>query len=237
MFSLYKKEINYYLNNPLGYIILVIFGIAVNYMFLKDIFVVGSASMRPFFNLIPWLLMFVIPAITMRALSEEKKNNTIETLLTLPISETQIVLAKYFAILTYISLGLLLTIGLPVSLYILTSSFATPIYLPEVFIGYIGVLALSSLFISISLLFSSLTKNQDVALITSFFTLFMLLVLATEYMSFLPRVVQNSLAYFSPLTHLHNFVKGLLDLRSIIYFKSLSILFLFLTVIDLEKRA
>lgn len=237
MFPLYKKEVRYYLNNPIGYIILVLFAIFANFMFLKDIFLVGSASMKPFFEIIPWLLLIFIPAITMRSIAEEKKNNTLEMLLTLPISEIQIVLAKFFALITLVAIGLALTLGLPISLYILTSSFVTPIYLPEVLIGYLGVLSLSALFISISMFFSSQTRNQVVAFLLSVLVLFLLLMLGSEFISFLPKVLQNSLAYFSPMTHLQNFTKGLLDLRSIVYFKSFSILFLFLTVIDLEKRA
>lgn len=236
MFPLYKKELRYYLNNPIGYIILVLFAVFANFLFLKDIFLVNSASMRPFFSLIPWLLMIFVPAISMRALAEEKKSNTIEGLLTLPISEIQIVLAKFFSLVTLVAIGLTLTFGLPVSLYIMTRSFMTPIYLPEVFIGYIGILLLASLFISISLFFSSQTKNQVVAFLYSTLFLFVLLVLATDFIGFLPKVAQDAISYFSPLMQLQNFIKGLIDIRSLVYFVSFSMLFLFLTVIDLEKR-
>src|SRR4030042_2761353 len=130
---LYKKEINYYLNNPLGYIVVILFAVFANFLFVKDLFLVGSASMRSFFAILPWLLMIFIPALTMRILAEEKRTNTIEVLLTLPISETQIILAKFFALTTIVSLAFVLTIGLPVSL-----GFLTKMYLPEIFIGYLG---------------------------------------------------------------------------------------------------
>lgn len=237
MFTLYKKELNYYLNNPIGYIVIVLFAVFANFLYLKDIFIVGSASMRPFFNLVPWVFLIFIPAITMRAISEEKRNNTIETLLTLPISEIQIVVAKFFALLTLVAIGLSLTLGLPLSLYVLTKTYVTAIYLPEVFMGYLGVLMLGSLFISISLFFSSLTKNQVVAFLSSACILFILLVFGTEFLGFLPKTFQDALTYFSPTTHLQNFTKGVFDVRSFVYFKSLSILFIFLTIIDLEKRA
>jgi len=132
MKTLYKKELNYYLNNPIGYIILVLFGVFANFLFVKDIFVVGSASMKPFFSFLPWLLLVFIPALTMRIFAEEKRTNTIEVLLTLPVSETQIVLAKFFTLVTVTGLGLILTFGLPLTLSILTK-----VYYPEILIGYL----------------------------------------------------------------------------------------------------
>src|SRR3989339_11100 len=124
MLTLYKKELNYYLNNPIGYIITILFALFANFIFIKDIFIISSASLKPFFSILPWLLLIYIPALTMRALSEEKKTNTLELLLTLPISESQIVLSKFFALLTLTILGFFLTFFLPISL-----SFLTKIYL------------------------------------------------------------------------------------------------------------
>ncbi len=236
MFTLYKKEISYYLNNPIGYIIIVLFAIFANFMFVKDLFLSGSGSMRPFFGLMPWLLMIFIPAISMRSISEEKRNNTIETLLTLPISEIQIVLAKFLALLTLKIIGLTLTFGLPITLYILTNTQFGRLYIPEVLVGYLGVIFLAASFISISMFFSSQTKNQVIALIMSVIALFLLLVLSTDFLSFLPRLVQDAFVSISPLTHLQNFMKGLIDFRSLFYFVSFTGIFLFLTVIDLEKR-
>ncbi|MBI4008774.1 ABC transporter permease subunit [Candidatus Roizmanbacteria bacterium] len=232
MRALYKKELNYYLNNPIGYIVIVLFAVFANFLFVKDIFVVGSASMRPFFGFLPWLFLIFVPALTMRALSEEKRTNTIEVLLTLPISETQVILSKFFALLTLISIGLVLTVGLPISL-----SFLAKLYAPEIITGYLGNLFLAGMYISLSLFFSSLTKNQVVSFLVSALVLFILLVLGTDFTaSILPRSIQDSLAYFSPISHQQNFVKGVFDLRSIFYFVSFTIMFLFLTVVDLEKR-
>jgi len=232
MKTLFKKELNYYLNNPIGYIIVILFAIFANFLFIKDIFVLGTASMRGFFGILPWLFLVFIPAICMRILAEEKRVNTIEILLTLPITETQIVLAKFFALLTLAALGLGLTLGLPISL-----SFLTRIYLPEVLIGYLGALFLAASFIAICLFFSNQTKNQVVAFLISIIVLFIFLVLSTDYFStVLPKFIQDFLIYFSPIFHLQNFVKGLIDWRSVFYFVSLTLLFLFLTIVDLEKR-
>lgn len=233
MLNLYKKELNYYLNNPIGYIVLILFAVFANFLFVKDIFVVGSASMRPFFNFLPWLFLVFIPALTMRSISEEKRVNTIEVLLTLPVSEAQIVLAKFLALLTITCLGLFLTVGLPLSLAALTK-----IYLPEIFAGYIGSILLAGLYISISMFFSSLTKNQVVAFLLSAVVIFLLLVVGTDFTAgILPGIIHDNLVYFSPFNHLNNFIKGVIDLRSLFYFLSFTVMFLFLTIIDLEKRS
>lgn len=232
MKALYWKELGSYLNNPLGYIVVILFAVFANFLFTRDIFAVGSASMRPFFDFLPWLMMIFIPALTMRSLSEEKRANTIETLLTLPISETQIVLAKFLALLTMVVIALALTLTLPVSL-----SFLSTMYLPEVIMGYIGAVALGALFVSISMLFSSLTKNQVVAFLTSVLALFFVIILSGDMLAtIVPRAILDVLTVFSPTTHFYTFVKGLLDLRAVVYMISFTALFLGLTVIDLEKR-
>ena len=232
MLNLYKKEINYYLNNPVGDISIILFALFANFLFVKDIFVVESASMRPFFAFLPWLFMILIPALSMRILSEEKRMNTIEILLTLPISETQIVIAKFLALLTLTIIGLLLTIGLPISL-----SFITKIYYPEIIVAYGGVIALASALISLSMFFSVRTKNQVVAFLSSVIVIFLLMVMATDFLAtVLPRFIEDYFSYLTPLYHYQNFIKGVIDIRSLFYFLSFCITFLFLTIIDLERR-
>lgn len=232
MKALYIKEIRYYLTNPIGYIIIGLFAVVANFFFVKDIFVVGSASMRPFFELIPWLFLIFIPALTMRSIAEERRSNTIETLLSLPISEAQIVVAKFLALLSLVAIGLVLTFGLPIGLVMMAG-----MYIPEILVGYLGLLFAASLYIAISLFFSSMTENQVVAFLASVCTLFLFLVMATDIVaSILPRTVIDSLLFFSPINQLRSFFKGLIDLRSIVYFTSFSVIFLMLTVINLEKR-
>ncbi len=233
MITLYKKELSYYLNNPIGYIILVLFGAFANFFYIKDIFVVGSASMQPFFQFLPWLFLIFISALSMRILAEEKRINTIETLLTLPISETEIVGAKFLALMTLVAVGLGLTISLPISL-----SFLTKLYLPEIVVSYLGALLLGSLFVAIAMFFSSITKNQVVAFLVSVIVIFFLNVIGTDFIgAVLPKFLQDLLSYFSPVYHLQNFTKGVVDMRSLVYFISFTILFLFLTIIQLEKRS
>lgn len=232
MFALFKKELSYYLKNPVGYIVVFLFAVFSVFLFVKDIFVIGIASMQSFFSVIPWLLLIFVPAITMRSIAEEKRINTIETLLTLPLSETQIILAKFFATLSLAGIALLLTVGLPISL-----SFLSKIYLPEVLAGYVGCLFLASSYIAVSLFFSAQTKNQVVAFLLSAISLFFISSLSSDFLAgMLPKFVQDSLSYYAPLYHYQNFTKGVMDIRSIIYFLSGTAVFLFLTILSLEKR-
>jgi ABC-2 type transport system permease protein len=220
MKNLIKKELNFYLNTPLGYITTILFGIFANFFFVKDLFITGSASLRPFFLLLPWFLLIFIPGQAMRSFSEEKRTNTIEVLLTLPYQETQIILAKFLA-----------------NLILLSLSFLTKIYLPEVLVSYLGVLFLGASFSSLSLFFSSQTKNQVITFLSSVVCLFFLLLLGSDFFaSLLPKNLQEFFVPFSPLYHFQNFVKGILDFRSLFYFFSFTFLFLFLTVLELEKR-
>lgn len=232
MVTLFKKEVRYYLNNPIGYIILMLFAGFINFLFIKDVFITGSASMKPFFGVIPWLLIVFIPALGMRIFSEEKRSNTIEILLTLPVSETQIVLAKLLALLLVVCIGLILTLGMPLSLMIFAS-----LYFPEIAVGYLGIILFSLMSIQICIYMSLLTKNQVVAFLTSLLILFFLLGFSTEFFSpLLPKIVQDTLLYCAPLYHLENFSKGIIDIRSVFYFISITVVFLLLSIIELEKK-
>ncbi|MCA9371536.1 ABC transporter permease subunit [Candidatus Woesebacteria bacterium] len=235
---LYKKELTYYLNNAVGYIVIVLFAVFANFLFVKDIFVVGEASMRPFFGIVPWLLIIFVPALCMRMFAEERRQNTLELLLSLPVSEIQILLAKFFAVLTLIAIALVLTLGLPVSLSILSSSAGSSVYFPEIITGYVGVIFMSAMFTAVSLFLSLKTHNQIVAFLSYVLVLFFLIIFSTDFVAgFLPRVVQTGLNYVSPVTQLDGFIKGVVDLRSFFYFVSVTTIMLFLSVIELERRS
>jgi ABC-2 type transport system permease protein len=182
--------------------------------------------------------MIFVPALVMRMIAEEKRTNTLEVLLSLPISEISIVVAKFISALIITSLALLLTTALPLSMYALTGEVGGKLYLPEVIVGYFGSLLVASSFIALSLFFSSLTKNQIVAFLTSIVTLFFLVIFSTDFASnVLPANIQNVLNYLSPITQLTSFAKGVLDFRNIFYFVSFTMLFLILTIVDLERRS
>ncbi|PIY69000.1 hypothetical protein COY90_02930 [Candidatus Roizmanbacteria bacterium CG_4_10_14_0_8_um_filter_39_9] len=228
-----NKEIQYYLNNPIGYIILALFGIFINFLFVKDLFVNGAFSLQTFFALIPWIYLIFIPALGMRIFSEEKRLNTLEVLLALPVSETQIVLAKFFSLVFLVCISLVLTLSIPVSVNLISH-----LYLPEVVVGYCGAVLIGGAFISLTMLFSVRTKNQIVAFLLSVLTIFVLMGLSSDLLAtILPKSIQDILIFFGPLNHYQNFAKGILDVRSIFYFVCIIVLSLFATIIDLEKRS
>lgn len=232
MFTLIKKELSYYFNNPIGYLIAIIFAVFVNFLFVKDLFLRGESNMRPFFEIMPWLCVVFVPALAMRIFSEEKRLNTIEVLLTLPITETMIVLAKFIALLIFAFFTLSLTFSLPLTLIFIGRPF-----LPEIIVAYLGVFFMMAAFISLSMFFSSTTKNQIVSFLTSAITLFFLILLGSDFFSsFLPSLITQNLSYFSFYFHFANFLKGVVDIRSVVYFLSIIFLFLFFTIVNLEKR-
>lgn len=230
--TLYKKELDYFLNNAVGYIVIALFAVTANFLFVRDIFVAGTVSLKSFFSLLPWLFLIFIPALTMRSFSEEKRANTIEVLLTMPVSETQIVAAKFLAYLSLTALALALTFSLPISFYLISR-----VHFPEIAVGYMGSLFLAALYIAVSLFFSSQTKNQIVALLLSVAVIFVMIGITSElFTSLLPKIMQDLLTFFGPLYHFQGFVKGVFDLRSFYFLTSATLLFLFLTVIHIERR-
>jgi len=217
--------------------ILIIFGLFANFLFVKDVFLVGTVSMRQFFSLIPWIGMIFIPAISMRSIAEERRLNTIEILRTLPLTEKQIIIAKFICLLIISTVGLALTIGLPVSLNIIGSSVGSNLYLPEVIVGYIGLLFYFAMGIALSIFFSEMTNSQVTAILLSSITLFALNVIGTDFVgNVLPKVIQDILVTLSPINHLDVFIKGILDIRSVFYFTSSVVVFITLTILNLEKR-
>ncbi len=232
MKALYKKEILQYLNSPMGYSVPIAFALFLGYLFMKDVFVVGSASLMPFFSEAPWLLFILIPALSMRSISEEKRANTIEILMTLPLSEEQIVLAKLLSLFTLTAITLSLTLSIPLLL-----GFISQLYLPVIMVGYIGLLLLSLLYLSFSLYISTKVANQIASFSISVIVLFLVTTLSSDFLAnILPKTVQDLLLFVSPTLHLDNFIKGVIDLRSLSYFVILIVLFFLLTVKELKRK-
>lgn len=232
MFAVFKKELNNALNTPLGYIPLILFALVLDFLFVRETFITGSVTFPTFFTMTIWAFLIFIPALVMRSFSEEKRLNTIEVLLSLPLSETEIVVAKFLANLVLVTVGLALTLALPLTFYNLSH-----IYLPEVAVGYLGAVLMGASFISVTMFFSSMTKNQIISFLGSILTLFLLVSLSAQLLtSLLPAFLQDTLTYLSPVYHLQNFMKGIVDFRSLFYFASITVVFLFLTVMQIEKR-
>lgn len=240
MYSIFKKELNSFLFSLIGYIVVLVFLVG-NSLFIwvlpeTNVFDNGFASLDTLFNLAPYLYMFLIPAITMKSLAEEKKTGTIELLFTKPIVAMDIVLGKYFACTVLVLFSLLPTLVYYVSVYQLGNPVGN--IDSAGFVGsFLGLILLGAVFVSVGIFSSSLTDNQIVAFILSLILCYLL------YQGFdlLSGVAEKGAItlFISQLGiqyHYLSFSKGLLDSRDVLYFVIVIILFVQGTKLKLESR-
>lgn len=240
MWSICKKELHQFFSNLSGYIAIILF-LLVNGLFLfvlkdSNIFDFGYASLDTFFELAPWILIFLVPAITMRSLSEEFKTGTFEILQTRPLTKWQVVAGKYISVLL-----VLVFVIVPTFVYIFTIkklSAGGGIDSGGITGSYIGLFLLAAVFAAIGLCCSSFTNNAVVAFLISAFGC-LVLYFGFNALSKLP-VFQAGADYFIEMLgidfHYRSVSRGLLDSRDIVYFASLVVLFLLVTVKNLLKR-
>ncbi|MCB9248852.1 MAG: ABC transporter permease subunit [Ignavibacteriales bacterium] len=229
-----KREFRTFFDSLAAYILLVVFlGLSgfFTWLFGSDIFFIGQATLMPFFSVAYWTLFFFIPALTMKMLAEEKRSGTLELLLTKPITDWQIVVGKFLAVMMLIGVALLLTIP-----YYISISFLGPIDHGSVWSGYLGMLLMSAAFTSIGLFASSITNNQIVAFLLSLFIgVFFLIIFDVLANSF-----TGSTAYFfnylSLSTHYESISRGVVDSKDLIYFLSITFTGLLLADSVLSKR-
>ena len=240
MVSIAKKELHQFFSSLTGYITIILF-LMVNalYLFiLKDsnIFDFGYATLINFFELAPWVFIFLIPALSMRSFADEFKTGTFETLQTRPLTKWQIVWGKYIAVVTVILIALL-----PTLLYVFTihSLSATGgIDSGGITGSYIGLFLLASVFAAISIWCSSLTSNAVIAFLVSAFAC-LILYFGFGAVSKLPAFAGNADYYIEMLGinfHYQSISRGVVDTRDIIYFFSIIFLFLFTTQKNLNKK-
>ncbi len=230
--TLTKREINFYFNSPTAYIFVSVFFLFTNWLFWTSFFIQNQASMREFFNIAPWLLLIMIPALTMRLWAEENKSGTIEQLLTLPITNIQAVAGKFIGCFLFLFLTVILTFSIPFSISLLGNlSWGT------VFSGYIYLLLFSATLVALGQLISSLTQNQIAAFMISLILAIVIYLLgSTLITSQLPEIIQVIAVFLGAASHYENGLRGLLDLRDISYFTSLVIVFITLNVVVLSMR-
>jgi len=240
MFSICKKELNQFFSNLTGYIAIALF-LLVNGLFLfvlndSNLFDFGYASLDKFFELAPWVLIFLVPAITMRLFADEFKSGTFEILQTKPLSRWQIASGKYLSILL-----VMLFVILPTIIYVITikSLSANGLIDGGGIVGsYIGLFFLSAVFAAIGLCCSSFTSNAVVAFLVSAFSC-LLLYFGFNAISKLPFLQGYADFYIEMLGidfHYRSTSRGLLDSRDVIYFFSLITLFLLVTIKNIQKR-
>lgn len=229
---IFKKEFRAYFSSPIAYIFITVFLVLMNWLFFRGFFIVKQASMRTFFNLIPWVFLFFIPALTMRLWSEEKKEGTLELIMTMPIHDLSIILGKFFASFALLFLTILFTLTIPVTLYFIGNIDTGQ------FIGqYIGTIFLGASFIAIGLYISSLTENQIIAFIVTVVISFVFVIIGAPFVvNFLPDFLTPIFKYISLSVHYESLGRGVIDTRDVLYFLSLIILFIYMNLKSIESR-
>ncbi len=233
MLAIFRKEINQFFASPIAYIIMGVFLTAVGLLLWvfpdTSLLENGYADMGTFFNLTPYVMLFLVPAITMRSMADEKRTGTLEWLLTKPVSRWGITGGKFLASWLLVVLTLLPTLLYYITLYQLGSPVGN-IDSAGVFGSYIGLLLLAGVFVAIGLWASSLDDNQVVAFVLGVFFCFLLYVglSALAGLSVLGGV-SYYLSYFALDEQYRALGRGLIDSRNLIYLSSLIVLFLFLT--------
>ena len=234
-----KRELDSYFSTHLAYVFILIFLVlsGVFTFYLGSFYERGQADLLPFFNFHPWLYLFLIPAISMRLWAEERKTGTVELLLTLPIPTGVIVIGKFIAAWSFIAIALALTFPLWITVNYLGS--------PDngvILASYIGSLVMAGGYLAIGSCLSAVTKNQVIAFILSAVVCFLFLMSGVElvqsfFQGWAPSFVLEALGSMSFLTHFNTIVRGVIDMRDVVFFGSIIGVFLYVNaaIIDLTR--
>lgn len=237
MKSILLREVKSFFGSPIGYLVIAIF-LLLNGLFLwvfdgeYNILNSGFADLTPFFTVAPWVLIFLIPAVTMRSFSDEKKQGTIELLMTKPISIWEIVTGKFFGAFLLIVIAIIPTLIYVYVIYGLGMPEGN-IDMGSTLGSYFGLLFLIAGYTAVGIFTSTLSENQIVAFIVSVFLCFILYFgfegIASQFKNF-----EDVIAFFGMDYHFKSMSRGVIDTRDVTYFVSVSVLFLSLTVYQLK---
>lgn len=224
------KEFKDYFISPIAYIVISLFLIVTGWFFFSTFFIYGRADLRDFFSLLPITFSFFIPAITMRLFSEEKNVGSYETLLTMPVSFTDIAVGKFLAATLFAATMLVPTLSYPIFI-----SFIGQVDPGPVIGGYIGAIFLAGSYCAIGLFASSLTRNQIIAFIIGCAGCFTLTIM-DRMLFFMPTKIIAVIEYIGANSHFMNISKGIIDSRDIIYFVSVIFVFIFSTYLVMHEK-
>ena len=232
IYILFKKELMSYFNSPIAYIFIGVFLVVGNWLFFKGFFLVGQASLRAYFEILPWIFLFLAPAITMRLWAEEKRSGTIEFLLTLPVTDWQVVLAKFFGALAFVIISLAMTLTLPFSVASLGNLDLGPV------IGsYLGAIFLASAYLALGLFISALTRNQIIAFVLGLVACFGAFIIGADFVLIgVPKFLAPIMQFLGLGSHFFNIAKGVIDSKDVVYYLSFTFLFLWLNAKAIESR-
>lgn len=228
--NILKRELRTFFVSPIAYIVTVIFLIVSGWFFFSPFFLIGRADLRDFFSLLPIILVFFVPAITMRLFSEEFSAGSFEIISTLPVRSIEILASKYLSACIFILVMLAPTFAYP-----LTISGLGELDWGPVIGGYFGVVLLVALYTAIGVFVSSLTKNQIVAFIGATAICFFFFII-DKIVFLLPAMLADLFEFLGADYHFKNFTRGLIDSRDIIYFLSVTVAALFGSFMVIQEK-
>lgn len=228
--TLAKRELAMMVNSLATYVVAVFFLLLIAWLFVSPLFANNISTLDAFFQPVPLLFAFLVPALTMRSFAEEFKGGTIEYLSTLPLEDYEIVLAKYAAFMTLMGVLIGFTLPFAVVLFVIGRP-----DVGQVVGGYIAVLSLTSFYGAIGLWASALTRNQVVAFIVSFFVSFVFF-LFSRLAELLPGMMSNFVQVWSVTEHYGGLIRGVLDARDMVYWVSGTFFFLAACLAVVQSR-
>ena len=231
MNAIFKRELRAYFSAPLGYVIIAVTYFFTNYYFFTYNLYGNTTDFSTLFSMLFSVVLFLVPVLTMRLMSEEKRSKTEQLLLTAPVSRAGIVLGKYFAAVTVYLLAISATL-----LDAVIASFVARVDWPSVIGNFIGLALLGLALIAVCLFLSSLTESQVIAAVMGFaVSLFLVLIDAISYVVS-GQFWQTLFSYLSFNTRYEPFTLGVFDLPSAVFFLSVAALFLVCSIVTLERR-
>jgi ABC-type uncharacterized transport system involved in gliding motility auxiliary subunit/ABC-type transport system involved in multi-copper enzyme maturation permease subunit len=227
-----QRELKALFDLPTAYILLVVF-IAVNdFLYFRQVDLYGVATLRPMLDLLPWLLLFFVPAVTMRALAEDLRSGTLEVVLAQPITELQLLVGKYVGQVLFLWLALALTLVIPLGLWL-----GARLEVGVIFAQYVGSALLTAGLAGVGIWASSVTRNQITAFIVGVAVMFVLVLVGLDPLLVgLPAGLGAIAAALGVLAHFTQIARGVIDLRDALYFVTLAAVFLSLAYWALMRR-
>jgi ABC-2 type transport system permease protein len=237
MVTVFRRELAGYFATPVAYVFIVIFLVMAGALTftLGNFFARGQADMQPFFTFVPWLFLFLVPALTMRLWAEERRLGTIELLLTLPLAQWEAVVGKFLAAWAFCGIALALTFPLVITVNALGN--------PDngvILTGYLGCMMVAGAFLAVGAAISAMTKNQVIAFVLAVAACFFLTAagspVVTEFLSQRVPALAETARSISITDRLGGFTRGVISLRDVVFFLSFIAFFLFANTIAIDQR-
>jgi ABC-type uncharacterized transport system involved in gliding motility auxiliary subunit/ABC-type transport system involved in multi-copper enzyme maturation permease subunit len=220
--TLARRELKALFDNPAGYVLLIVFLVVNAFLFFRAAYLTNSATLRPMLDMLPWLLLFFVPAVAMRTLAEDTRSGQLEVVLSQPITELELLLGKYFGALFFLWTALLLTVPIPVGLWLGAEMPWGPIISQ-----YIGSMLLAAGLAGVGVWASCISRSQITAFIIAVAVMFVLILVGLNPLVVgLPPGLGAIAARLGVLAHFDSIGRGVIDLRDAVYFTALAAIFL-----------